>query len=966
MTKNAMLSLDSLPRKGLRIAHINICSLRNKMIDIAHTLSEGVHVLALTETHLDDTINDSVISVNGYTIFRRDRNVFGGGVAVYVKSHIPAKIRYDLMCDEMEAIWIQVHLPHLKPLLIGCCYRPPNARINYLDDICVMFDKVCDLDYEIHILGDLNINWSVDGCPLKDKLLAIANVGNLVQIVDKPTRVCLSNMGSVTATCIDHVFTNVSHFCSKPLSIPVGFSDHNLIAYVRKTKVPKSGPRVTLRRSMKHFNEDAFVNGVGNICWESVLGKQDPNDALDEFNRLFLQVLERHAPLRKYNVSSKQSSWLDSELKNLMKTRDEAKKRAVQSDLQLDWQNYRRLRNYVTAANKKKKYMFYTAKITELINDKKKLWNVMNGIMGRTPGANPAYLEVEGKFISKPLNIANYFNDYFHTKVNNLRRNMTQVNDISSFTLIKDLIMKNKNCKFNIEKVTINDVTRLLCKGKDSPSGVDNCDAKFLSIAAYLISVPVCYIFNLCVEKCLFPQDWKIAKVIPLSKNSAAPFSGANCRPISLLPALAKVMERIMFDQIQHYFDINNLNSDFQHAFRPGHSTCTALTHMTDEWRSDIDNGKLVGVVLLDFSAAFDVIDHSLLLGKLKQYGFSLSAIKLMESYLTNRSQSVFFNGSLSDIKHVDCGVPQGSCLGPLLFSIFVNDFPLVLDETKTVMYADDCTIYSAETSIAGLNNKLQHDLRVVAEWVTENKLILNVGKTKSIVIGSKYLLRNVPSLVLEINNIPVEQVYDVKLLGIIVDQHLAWSKHIDYIVNKMGRGVAMIKRVLKIIPQDIVKQVTNALVLSQLDYCFPIWSSASMKELNKLQVAQNKAARSVLQCSYRTNVTHMHEQLGWLSITRRSSYVLLNLIRNIIVNKSPNFLYCLFSHQLSQHNYLTRHAAEGRFILPRANTNVLKKSVLFRAILEWNALPLYIVLTNSKERYKFLLKQFLLMVQQQ
>ncbi len=181
-----------------------------------------------------------------------------------------------------------------------------------------------------------------------------------------------------------------------------------------------------------------------------------------------------------------------------------------------------------------------------------------------------------------------------------------------------------------------------------------------------------------------------------------------------------------------------------------------------------------------------------------------------------------------------------------------------------------------------------------------------------------------------------------------------------------MGSGVAMVKRVLKIVPQEIAKQVANALVLSQLDYCFPIWCSASTKDLNKLEVAQNKAARCVLQCSYRTNVTHMHEQLGWLTVTQRSSYVLLNLFRNIIVNKSPNFLYCLLSRHRCRNNYMTRHASEGRFILPMANTNVLRKSVLFRAILEWNSLPLYIVLTDSKERYKFLLKQFLLMVQLQ
>lgn len=173
------------------------------------------------------------------------------------------------------------------------------------------------------------------------------------------------------------------------------------------------------------------------------------------------------------------------------------------------------------------------------------------------------------------------------------------------------------------------------------------------------------------------------------------------------------------------------------------------------------------------------------------------------------------------------------------------------------------------------------------------------MGKTKSIVIGSRYLLRDEPSLVLEIDNIPVKQIYETKLLGITVDQHLTWSKHIDHIVSKMGRGFSMVKRVLKFIPQDIAKQVANALVLSQLDYYFAIWSSASMKDLNKLQVAQNKAARCVLQCSYSTYVIHMHDRLGRLTVTQRTSYVLLNLLRNIIVNKSPNVLYYLFSCQL-------------------------------------------------------------------
>lgn len=220
--------------------------------------------------------------------------------------------------------------------------------------------------------------------------------------------------------------------------------------------------------------------------------------------------------------------------------------------------------------------------------------------------------------------------------------------------LIKNIIMKNKNCEFKMEKVTKKDVEDLLSSCKDKPPGVDYFDAKFLRMAANLIAVPVDHVINLIIEKGICPQAWKISKIIPLRKNTNAPFSGTNSRPISLLPALAKVMERIIFKQIQAYFDINNFISDYQHAYRPAHSTWTALTQMMDDWHSQTDKGRLVGAVLLDFSSAFDVIDHVLLFHKLEQYGFSGTALKWLKSYLTDRRQTVFFNGSFSRVEPWD------------------------------------------------------------------------------------------------------------------------------------------------------------------------------------------------------------------------------------------------------------------------------------------------------------------------
>ncbi len=160
-----------LPRKGLKLAHINICSLRNKLVEISDVLvTNNIHVLAVTETHLDQTFTDDVLNINGYNIYRKDKNKYGGGVAIYIQSHIPVKIRQDLMPVDVEALWLQVQLPFVKSLFVGCCYRPPCAN-SYLSELWDMIDHVCDTGNEIYLMGDLNINWMSQVCSLNDVLL---------------------------------------------------------------------------------------------------------------------------------------------------------------------------------------------------------------------------------------------------------------------------------------------------------------------------------------------------------------------------------------------------------------------------------------------------------------------------------------------------------------------------------------------------------------------------------------------------------------------------------------------------------------------------------------------------------------------------------------------------------------------------------------------------------------------------
>ncbi len=339
-------------------------------------------------------------------------------------------------------------------------------------------------------------------------------------------------------------------------------------------------------------------------------------------------------------------------------------------------------------------------------------------------------------------------------------------------------------------------------------------------------------------------------------------------------------------------------------------------------------------MIFLDFSAAFDILDHNLLLEKLEYYKFSPAALLWIKSYLNERQQTVYFNGSISETTQVKYGVPQGSCLGPLLYSIFTNDFPLVLKAAQIAMYEDDSTIYLAESMMENLNRNLNEEIATVMEWIESNQVILDVSKTMCMVIGSNYSLQSNPKLDLSVKNMFIKQVEEIKLLGVITDDKLSWDKHIQKIVMKMGNTLSMIKRCSKFLTQVIRKKVVQALALSHLDYGSIVWSNASHGIIRKLQIIQNKAARMALACGLRTNVTKMHENLLWMDVKNRSKYLLMVFMRNVIRTKRPMICYKKLSFSAGIHNFPTRHATGGCFTLPKFET-AGQKTVMFRAMKE-------------------------------
>ena len=283
-----------------------------------------------------------------------------------------------------------------------------------------------------------------------------------------------------------------------------------------------------------------------------------------------------------------------------------------------------------------------------------------------------------------------------------------------------------------------------------------------------------------------------------------------------------------------------------------------------------MDTGYATGVLFIDLKKAFDTVNHDILVEKLKYYGIDGNELLWFKSYLTNRSQAVNVNSTLSDFQSINIGIPQGSIQGPLLFIIFVNCLPCSVPECKTVMYADDTSLMCKSQNVSDLQDQFDSCISKVAEWFKANKLTLNVDKTKFMIFGTNRTLEKFDDVKLIYNNNQIERVDELKYLGVKLDSKLSWSAHVDYLSKNISKRTGIIKRVKHFLPRKTVVMLSNALVIPHFDYSSTVWSNTSAESLNRLQVLHNNLARIILSADIRTPINEMMEELKWIKLEKR------------------------------------------------------------------------------------------------
>ena len=495
----------------------------------------------------------------------------------------------------------------------------------------------------------------------------------------------------------------------------------------------------------------------------------------------------------------------------------------------------------------------------------------------------------------------------------------------------KDYLKQNILSSFSFNTITSDFTTKIINKLKSkSSSGHDGLSSIQLKYISSEIITILTRIINQSLCTGIFPNSLKIAKISPIFKKGD-PHITDNYRPISLLPVISKVIEKVVFLQVYNYFVENKLLYDSQYGFRKLHSTEYAALEFTDQIIINLDQGKLPLAIFLDLSKAFDTIDHSILIHKLHYYGIQGTALNWFKSYLYNRKQYVQFNNCNSSHSAITTGVPQGSILGPLLFIIYMNDISEVTNKFHFTLYADDtsliepiCTFTTDLKNYTEASNTINQELKLITDWLCLNKLSLNAKKTKTMIFHHRQRNISEIKLNLSINDTPIEQVNEFNFLGLMFDECMTWKSHTQKICSKIAVVNGTLNRLKRFISCDILKTIYNALIQPHLNYGILLWGK-NTKRINKLQ---KWSVRAITCSKYNAHTDPLFIKLKLLKIQDIYKLNILKFYFKYKKESLPNYFHGMFDMVYPTHHYSTR--GRDQPVVARGRTSAANNSIRF------------------------------------
>ena len=636
----------------------------------------------------------------------------------------------------MESTFIEIVNPKKSNIIVGVIYRHPSMDLNdfncnYLNQL---LENISKEKKSIFLLGDFNVNLlNYNEHNQTNEFLDSLASNSFIPLILQPTRIT-----SHSNTLIDNIFSSVINPDIISGNLTATISDHlPQFAIIPNMFGNISGNKSNIYvRDWSKFDRENFILDYFSADWEDLLKIDECN--VDNSTKIYLDkinmLLDTYAPLKKinkYKLKFKSKPWITLALQKSISVKNKLLANFINKKdpiLKEEFHtNYKKYRNLLSTLMKKSKQAYYDKYFERNWSNIKNTWKGIKSLISLKTVASsvPTVLSLDnGDTITNPYDIANTFNNYFASIAETTKKSIKY-----SHKHFSDYLSNESSSTIFLQPTDKEKIANIISSlNSNKTSGPNSIPYRVLFLLKNEISKQLADLFNLSFMTGVFPSVLKTAKVVPVFKKDSK-LNYSNYRPISLLSNIEKIPEKLMYKRLYAFLDYNNIIYDLQFGFRQQYSTSHALINITENIRKALDDGNIGCGVFVDLQKAFDTVDHQILLAKLNHYGIRGVSNDWFKSYLSNRNQYVSINGYESGLAAINCGVPQGSVLGPLLFLLYINDLNQAIKFCKVHHFADDTNLLCLSKSIKKLSKLVNADLKHLLNWLNANKISLNVKK---------------------------------------------------------------------------------------------------------------------------------------------------------------------------------------------------------------------------------------------
>jgi len=914
-------------------------------------LDNKIDLLCLTETWLPPSpLQATITSLTppGYSFTHCPRpQGRGGGLGfligpnlVYKPTALPSFPSFESQCISItpstskSSKFSSTSVSMLSYTIVNI-YRPPSlSKTAFISDFTTLLEGLISTPSEIVITGDFNFHCDQPTDPTVSPFLELLDVFGLKQHITFPTH--------DSGHTLDLIITRAtSSFVSSSSSSFTPISDHLLIlsnfsipVKSRPTRIMKT-TRPINKIDTEQFSKDIFASVLYSSPATTLAAY------VQQFSETLTTLLDKHAPLKTSSCPSTPSKpFITPEIRREKSKRSRLESIFRSTKSQTDKENYKAQARVVSKMITASRRQYFRTFISSCSQQPRKLWSAFNNLLSRKP---PPTLPNA----ASSSTLADSFLKFFNDKITKLCSVLPSPASVPTHVLHPPPPFPPPPL-LNLSPASQDEVRRVILSSSNSTCPLDPIPTKLIKSCLDSLLAPITTLINLSLSEGTFPTSFKSPLVKPLLKKYSLPRDDlASYRPISNLNFVSKTLERIIHNRLNDHLQSFPSICPFQSAYRKFHSTETALLRIQNDLLLAMNKQKLSALVLLDLSAAFDTIDHNILLARLSStFGISGSALSLLSSYLLDRSQSVSINSHCTPPSPMETGVPQGSVLGPLLFCLYTTPLSYIFSNSSVSfhLYADDTQLYisfsssDSHDSLASLSSTLDS----VYTWLTTNRLSVNPSKTEYLIIGTWQQRAKLTSSSLIFNGTPLTPTDSARNLGVIFDQDLSMKKHISSICQTSFYHIRQLRQVRSSLDTNSTMILANSLVSTKLDYCNSLFYGLPASSLNRLQRVQNALARVVVPSVKRHHhISPTLKDLHWLPIKQRIDFKIASITFKTLQNRQPTYLFELLTPHVPSSNL--RSSNKHLLVTPTITSENGRRAFSFSAPTVWNSLPLHL-----------------------